>query len=134
MAFMNWDNKLSVGVDRMDNQHKKLIDLVNEVYNAMSQGKGDDVLTNVLGSLVTYTKTHFKDEEQFMSQHKYPELESHKKLHRELEIKATELYGKVRGGQRVSAVSVGTFLKDWLLNHIMQQDKKYGRHVLQHSS
>lgn len=132
MAFINWSDKLSVGVQQMDMQHKRLVELINELYEAMNSGKGNDVLEGVLNGLITYTKTHFKAEEQLMQQYGYPNFPGHKKLHDELTSQVVELNEKIKSGQVVTAVSVGNFLKDWLQNHIMIEDMKYGQFIAQY--
>lgn len=132
MAFINWSDKLSVGVQQMDMQHKRLVELINELYEAMNSGKGNDVLEGVLNGLITYTKTHFKAEEQLMQQYGYPNFPGHKKLHDELTSRVVELNEKIKSGQVVTAVSVGNFLKDWLQNHIMIEDMKYGQFIAQY--
>ena len=134
MAFMIWSDKLSVGVQQMDMQHKILVELVNELCEAIKSGKGNDVLGGVLNGLITYTKTHFKAEEKLMQQYGYPNFPGHKKLHDELTSQAVELNEKIKSGQAVTAVSVGNFLKDWLQNHIMIEDMKYGQFIAQHQT
>ncbi len=134
MAFINWSDKLSVGVQQMDMQHKRLVELINELYEAMNSGKGNDVLGGVLNGLITYTKTHFKAEEQLMQQYGYANFPGHKKLHDELTSQVVELNEKIKSGQAVTAVSVGYFLKDWLQNHIMIEDMKYGQFIAQYQT
>jgi len=79
--------------------------------------------------LLTYTKIHFSAEERLMREHGYPQLADHKRLHDQLMDKVIQMNDKVRSGRMVPSVSLGTFLKDWLLTHILQQDKKYGEFI-----
>ncbi len=129
MALLQWSENLSVGVIEMDRQHKKLVDLVNHLYEAMAVGKGDDVKKEILTELATYTKVHFSTEERLMREYGYPQLTDHKRLHDELTNKVIQLNEKVQKGQMVPSVSLGNFLKDWLVQHIMEQDKKYGQFI-----
>ena len=126
MALLPWNEKLSVGVPAMDAQHKKLVALTNRLYDAMASGQGDDVKKDILAELVTYTRVHFVAEERLMREHGYPDFAAHKALHDELTAKVIELNEKVKEGRMVPSVSLSNFLKDWLVDHIVQQDKKYG--------
>jgi hemerythrin len=66
MAFMEWNNSFSVNVAEIDNQHKHLIDLINKLFEAMSVGKGSEVMGTVLKDLINYTVSHFAMEEKYM--------------------------------------------------------------------
>jgi hemerythrin len=125
MAFIQWSENMSVGDKRIDGQHRTLIDMINKLYDAMSSGKGDNVIQPTMVSLITYTKNHFAYEEQFLQQIGYPELAAHKRLHQDLITKVQDFQGKLSAGQRLSPVALGGFLKDWLTSHILNQDKKY---------
>ncbi len=129
MALLQWSEKLSVGVIEMDRQHQRLVQLINHLYDAMAAGKGDDVKKQVLGELVTYTKVHFAAEQCLMREHGYPHLIDHERLHDQLTAKVVELNEKIQSGKMVPSVSLGTFLKDWLVTHIVEEDKKYGQYI-----
>lgn len=73
MAFFEWKNEYSVGIAKIDGQHKALVGFLNELFEAMRAGKGKDALDAVMKNLVEYTKTHFATEENFMKQYKYPD-------------------------------------------------------------
>ena len=129
MALLQWSEKLCVGVAEMDRQHQRLVELVNRLYDAMSSGKGDDVKKEILTGLITYTKVHFAAEERLMAQYGYPHLASHKGLHDALTSKVVQLNEKVQKGQMVPSVSLSSFLKDWLVKHIVQEDSRYGQFI-----
>jgi hemerythrin len=129
MAMMEWKDEYSVGVTAMDNQHKQLVSLVNQLYDAMRQAKGDAVIGTILPSLVLYTKSHFAAEEKIMKDADFPGLAAHQALHHQLTKQAGELLEKIKAGKMVPTVSLATFLKDWLVNHIQGQDKQYGKHI-----
>jgi hemerythrin len=126
MAFVNWSDELSTKVKTFDEQHKKLIGLVNDLYANMSQGKGREVMQKTLSGLVDYTKTHFASEEEMMTRHKYLGYLSHKAEHDRLTKQAADLLQKLQAGEPVMSVHVMRFLKDWLEQHIMKIDKQYG--------
>ena len=81
MAIIKWEQNLSVGVDKFDTHHKKLVDLINKLHDAMSTGKGAETIGSVLDDLIKYTQYHFAEEEKLMTLHKYPDLEKHKAEH-----------------------------------------------------
>lgn len=126
MSFFAWTNQFSVNVKEIDDQHKRLVELLNELFVAMRERKGKDVLGNVLTGLIDYTKTHFATEERLMIHHSYPEYSSHKKEHTELTQKVIDLAKDYKNGKITLSIEVGLFLKDWLNNHIIGTDKKLG--------
>jgi hemerythrin-like metal-binding protein len=128
MAFFNWSDDLSVGVKASDDDHKKLIDMLNRLHEAMKSGQGKDVVGKVLDDLVTYTKFHFAREEEFFAMTGYPAVE-HKKEHRELVKQAEELQSRYKSGERVLSIETMDFLKDWLTVHIQGTDRKYTDHL-----
>ena len=83
-------------------------------------------LGNILQSLIVYTATHFKDEEQLMQANGYPELTRHRTEHEKLVGQVLELQKKFQAGGGVLTSVVMNFLKDWLVTHIQGEDKKYG--------
>ncbi len=129
MAIIEWNSKLSVGVDEMDRQHQKLVSLLNQYHDAMKSGKADDVMAGILHQLVSYTQTHFTDEEKLMAQHGYPDLAVHKKFHSELMRQVNAFMEKRRSGAMIPGVQVANFLREWLYNHIIGTDKLYGQFI-----
>jgi hemerythrin-like metal-binding protein len=126
MPFINWSDELSTKVKVFDDQHKKLLGLVNDLYANMAQGKGKEVMQKTLSGLVDYTRTHFASEEEMMTRHKYLGYLSHKAEHDRLTKQAADLLQKLQAGEPVMSVHVMRFLKDWLEQHIMKIDKQYG--------
>jgi len=126
MALMEWSPAFSVKVRKFDDQHKKLVELVNQLHDAMKAGQGHALLGTVLQSLISYTATHFKDEEQVMQANGYPDLVRHKGMHQKLVSQVLDLQKKFQAGGDVLTITVLNFLKDWLVSHIQGEDKKYG--------
>ena len=125
MPLMTWNNDLSVNIKEIDSQHKKLVDLINELHDEMMAYKGKDVLGKVLSELLSYTKTHFFTEEKIMNSNGYPAYLTHKQEHDKLTKKVAELKNDFDAGKIVLGTEVMKFLKDWLTNHIMKSDKAY---------
>ena len=127
MAFIEWQDKFSVGVDICDNQHKGLIEILNNLHKNMKQGKAKEIIGNTIDELIQYTEKHFKTEEDLFEQYKYPEKESHNKEHHDFIKKVVEFRSDFESGQILISVNLLQFLKTWLFNHISVVDKKYGR-------
>lgn len=128
-VLIEWNEGFSVGVTEMDNQHKQLVKLLNDLYSAMQSKKSSEIIGNVLNKLISYTKTHFTSEEEFMKKHSYPGLANQIKEHAAFVDKALKFKSDYDAGKTSMSVSITSFLKDWLVNHISVSDKKYGAHV-----
>jgi len=125
VAIMVWDEKYSVGIAKIDEQHKKLIGLVNKLYDAMREGKGKDILLSILEETLNYTNYHFSTEEEIFKKYNYSLKEPHMKEHKSMKEKVERLYNDVKAGNSNVTVEVFTFLKDWINNHILDIDMKY---------
>ncbi|MEI8377093.1 MAG: bacteriohemerythrin [bacterium] len=126
MALFDWNDKYSVGVRELDSQHKVLVGLLNELYDAMNNGKSNEILGKIINKLVDYTKTHFATEERYMSTHGYPELASQKREHQMFTDKVIAFKNEFDSGKIALTVAITSFLKSWLSDHISGSDKKYG--------
>jgi hemerythrin len=125
MALIVWSNDLIVNIHSIDEQHKKLVTLVNNLNDAMSSGKGQQIMGKILDNLVAYTKTHFATEERLMTTHTYPGYLIHKKEHDNLTQQVVSLHQDFKEGKPVITVALMSFLKDWLGKHIKGTDQKY---------
>lgn len=125
MALFEWNDMFSVGVASIDQQHKKLIDYVNQLHDAMMEGKANDEVAPILDGLISYTATHFAHEEMYFDKFGYEETAEHKQLHQDLVAQVMDFKGKFDSGEVTLSSDLMEFLKDWLMNHIMQEDKKY---------
>lgn len=126
MAFFEWTDELSIGVEQIDSQHKKLIGIINEFYKAINNGSSEDAIRTAVGNLINYVGTHFADEEKIMEENNYPEIELHKQIHRRLTESVLDYAQKLGAGQKILNLDMAIFLKGWLENHIAQTDKKIG--------
>jgi len=126
MAIMKWNDSMKIGVDASDKQHIKVLDLINQLHDAMSVGKGRDVIGKILNDLVDYTFEHFSAEEKLFKKYGYPDAKSHIQQHAYLTQKTIELKNKLENGKTMITVEMLNFLKDWWGGHIMKVDKLYG--------
>ena len=129
MALFQWNSSFSVNNTDIDNQHKKLVTLINELHDAMGHGKSKEVLSGIFSELVSYTKYHFKFEEDQLEKHKYPNLAVHKLEHKKLTDQAIKLKQDFDAGKAVISIELLNFLKDWLKSHILESDKKYVTYI-----
>lgn len=126
MSIIDWSPEFSVGIAEVDEQHKKLVKLVNSLFEAMSGGTTQQVVGPVLDELVNYTAYHFATEESLFAQHHYPDAALHIAKHRDLTKQAKDLQAAWAAGKTTLSVKVAFFLRDWLQNHIQKEDKAYG--------
>lgn len=130
MALIIWKEAYSVNIAEIDNQHKKLIELINNLHDAMITGKAKEEMSKILSGLVDYTLYHFATEEKIFDQYDFPGSKAHKKQHSDLIEQVAALQKKHEDGERVLTIDVMNFLRDWLNDHIMGSDKKgYGPYL-----
>jgi hemerythrin len=125
MALIVWSDSMSVGVGRIDKEHRGLIDLINLLHGEMLAGKSKEAMGNILDRLIAYTKTHFAYEETLFRTHNYPQAAAHKQEHDTLTQQVVALQADFKAGKAVIGAPVLAFLKDWLTNHILKQDMAY---------
>ncbi|MBI1206245.1 MAG: bacteriohemerythrin [Azospirillum sp.] len=126
MPLMEWSERMSVGVGQFDDEHKKLIAMINELFDAVQSGRGKEALGGILDRLIEYTKTHFSHEEHYMQKHGYPDMAAHRKEHEILTKQVVEIQRKYHSGATAMlSMEVMTFLKNWLIKHIQGTDKLY---------
>ncbi|MBC35283.1 MAG: hemerythrin [Bacteroidetes bacterium] len=127
MAIFIWQDKYSVRVKETDEQHQKLIEILNELASAMSRGKGREVLQATLENMVIYTKQHFNEEEKYFDDLDYPEADQHRLEHKKLMEQVLTFQAEYEAGRVNMTVEIILFLKDWLIKHISETDKVFGQ-------
>lgn len=125
MPIVLWDNSFSVNVREIDEQHEKLFDLINSLYDAMKKGLGKEILPKIIDELFHYVEKHFSTEEKYFDRFNYPESESHKIEHYNFLKKVSEFKKSYEEGQIGLTIDIITFLQEWLIRHIKVVDKKY---------
>jgi hemerythrin len=116
---------MSINVRQFDDQHKKLVEMVQRLNDAMKKGEGMHIVSSILSDLANYAESHLSQEEKFLQQNNYPDFAAHKQIHDDLRKKLGEVLNEYHAGRIVPA-EIMNFLSDWLINHIMKVDKKYG--------
>lgn len=126
MALIEWKDAYSLDIVEIDDQHRKLIDLINRLHSAILTGRADITLGEILTDLVYYTIYHFETEEKFFDEYDYPEAEQHKKQHKSLIDQVAALQKQHESGEKVLTMDIMNFLRDWLQDHILGSDLKFG--------
>jgi len=125
---IRWNPRMSVLVPKFDEQHKQLVAMVHELNDAMKNGRGEEVIGGIIARLAEYAVSHFNQEEAYMREVGYPGLAGHHAIHEDLKKKVGEAIEAFEKGEIVPA-AIMQFLSDWLINHIMKEDRKYGEHA-----
>lgn len=128
MSFMNWSDRYSVGVAVFDDEHKKLIAIINELYDAVAVGVDKPGLQRISDKLVEYTLSHFQHEEMYFDDWAYPDSAAHIACHAKLRQQVFDYRKEILAmDSKELALDMLDFLRDWLSHHIMVDDRKYGR-------
>ncbi|HEY0721963.1 MAG TPA: bacteriohemerythrin [Gammaproteobacteria bacterium] len=125
MNMVEWDNKYSVDIQEIDEQHKCIVAYINELYEAMVKKNSRDLVADILHKLVEYTKIHFAVEETLMRIFHYEGYEQHKTIHDKIVQQVLNYQGKFLAGDDKVAMELLMFLKGWLFEHINNIDKQY---------
>ena len=130
MKDLVWSKILSVGVDEIDEDHRKLIQIFNILNHAVAEGDSPEYLAATLEELINCTVWHFSHEERLMLKHRYPETAQHKAEHRELIQTAKELQQAVLQAGKPLVDEQVEFLERWLTEHILTADGRLGSHLV----
>lgn len=127
MAYFEWAQDMVIDNGPIDEDHRKLVEQVNSLHTATSQGRGQDVVAQLLGTIIADTQEHLRREEQLMEQAKFPDLERHKQGHVLFVEKLHDLQRRQHAGSITVASQLSTLLRDWLSLHIRRGDKELQR-------
>lgn len=131
MQTLVWDSKFSVHVDEMDRQHQVWFQCINDLIEAISSQQGVSALDRVFPEVIRYTEYHFQEEEGFLEKSGYPDLERHRLEHRRFEERMRELYRAYKEEDAPISLAVLEQLVNWLKDHILGTDMRYGEFVKQ---
>ena len=123
--MIEWEEKYSVGIISIDEQHKKIIDIINRIIAAKELDDNTKEITEILNEMAAYSHEHFKTEETHMIKFKYPEYQYHKEEHIDFSLRTLAYQSRVITGDNRVANAILEYLKSWLVNHIQKTDKKY---------
>ena len=127
---IEWDESYSVKIGDIDDQHKELINLFNEVHDCIDSNRAIERLGSVLEDLIDYTRVHFVTEEKLLRENGYPNYEQHKKMHDDLTIRVLDLQDRYSKDHSVAVlIDSMKFMTDWLTQHIIRTDKQYSTYL-----
>ena len=131
-VFVPWDNRYSVGVKIIDEQHKELLHLTNELYNTCKQGEefSREAFQRAAKVAVDYVGKHFSNEEKIMDTIKYPNMAAHKAEHKDFVKQILASVKDFEDGRYFVPNTFVRFLRDWILSHIAMTDKDMGDYLL----
>ena len=129
--IVKWEDRYATGVEKIDNQHKELITLTNDLYKACLVGDAATsvVFKDTLHRMVEYIRFHFGDELVTLKKINYPEFNEHKRQHDELVKKVIDAVKDFEEGKRFVANNFVRDLKEWVFTHIGHVDKKYAMYI-----
>lgn len=128
MKIITWDGSLSVGIERIDADHRRWVEMFNELFTACMVGVGADAVRKTLGELLDYTRGHFAREEAFLAESGYADLAAHKAIHDQMIVKVAAIEASLaKGADAELSADVLSFLHDWLIHHIKESDLTYAR-------
>jgi hemerythrin len=129
--YVKWSNTYSVGIRELDNQHKKLLNFVNELFNHISDDEADESahFKEVIDEVVDYVKVHFATEEKIMRAINFPGYAEHKKAHEAFVLSILKTVRDFENGKRLVLINFTNFLRNWILSHIAIIDVKYSNYL-----
>jgi hemerythrin len=132
VAYLDWSDHFSVNINEIDEQHRKLMEMINTLHEAMVARQGREAQKIIIAAMVDYAHNHFALEERYMRESTFPWYATHKLEHEAFTVKALELQKKVSNDGFVLTLEILNFLKDWLQEHILGTDMQYVEHLNRH--
>ncbi|GHV94303.1 hemerythrin [Spirochaetia bacterium] len=125
--LVKWSSTFSVGIKLIDDQHKGLLDLVNDLFNHSTGDVAEEraYFQKVIQAAVNYVKVHFATEEKIMIATKYPGYAEHKRAHDTFVLTVVDNIRDFEAGKKFTLSTFTKFLKEWVLTHIAIMDKQY---------
>ncbi|AKM78475.1 MAG: Methyl-accepting chemotaxis sensory transducer [Candidatus Wolfebacteria bacterium GW2011_GWE1_48_7] len=132
MAHINWIKEYSVGVELIDEQHRYFLTLLNELFDAIISLNTESKIGDIITRLAEYAVMHFATEEKYFDEFNYEFAEDHKRRHRDLLARVEGFQKAFDEGEVNIASEMIEFLEGWMIDHIMEVDKKYVRCFEEH--
>jgi hemerythrin len=126
MAFINWDSHLSIGIPAMDQQHKKMADIINQFHLSVRNGAEVEKLSLLLTALTQVTAAHLEEEEMLMEKAGFPHLDDHKHGHAKIVEQLGIMQKKLDDGVKPTLTETAVFFKGWFVSHIQKDDRDLG--------
>ncbi len=120
-----WEGKYVLGLEEIDDQHRKLVNMINSLHEGLRDGKGREVTGTVLKSMMEYALYHFKTEEDLMQRFGFDGFTEHRAEHLTFMESVDGMAKRHEAGEYLVSLELNDFLKDWLADHILLTDRKY---------
>lgn len=127
MPLIESISAIRVGVRQFDEEHIRLVEIINQFHDAVKSGEGCSVLENTLHDLSEFASVHFANEEKVLQACSYPGFEEHRRAHQELLRRLGEINASIVTSSTAMQFEVLQFLIDWLTEHTRDVDRKYGK-------
>ena len=129
MTKLEWKKEMSVGINMFDDEHKKLIDIFNNLHEAITHGQAKHTMSTILAEMTDYATTHFLHEEEVFRKYDYPDLDEHVLEHDHFREELIGFREKQLKGDFDFGIPVFHLLISWIRNHIQRSDKKYQEYL-----
>ena len=134
MALITWDESIMLGIHEIDMQHKRIVDMINKLYDSAGLSADNNPVKDILAEMIDYTQTHFATEEKYFAEFGYAETEAHKIEHQTFINKITEFQKDYEAGKATLSAEIMQYLTQWLIGHIKGSDQKYVDCFLEHGT
>ncbi|MFN2355362.1 MAG: bacteriohemerythrin [Desulfopila sp.] len=125
MALIYWMPEYTTGIEIIDQQHRLLVDLINELHDAHNNAGDRQTLLKILNKIGMLSASHFAREEHLFETHGYPDTEDHLEEHAYFEDMLFQFEDEFKAGNQEITTSVLSFFSEWLVDHINGSDKRY---------
>ena len=125
MAILKWKDSYSVGIKSLDQQHRRLLELINKLSGIDPETKDKKKIFSVLNALAEYAQAHFDSEESYLSKYEYPNLAQQQREHVAFTAEVFRLAQKLEQAEPGIHSEVINFTKDWYISHILGTDREY---------
>lgn len=129
VALVKWGDDFKTGWAFMDDDHHRIVDLVNDLQSAARGGAGHDAVPRVVGELISVMRGHFDKEETAMRKSHYPLFSDHKMQHDLMRMKLDELVRNLAASINITAGDLIEFMTNWLTQHTLRHDRDLARHL-----
>lgn len=129
MSLLQWKEEYNTGIQKMDEQHKKWMSIINQFYDQLQKREMHDNLGELLYKAIDYTNFHFSEEEKMMETYHFSGLEQQKKEHAEIRSKLSEMEKRYKEGRLDISLPVTSEMKSWFNRHISKLDNEYGKEI-----
>jgi hemerythrin len=129
---IRWKDEYSVGIEEIDDQHRYFIDLLNDLFGAVSSGQSREELASLFQKLADYAEKHFTTEEKYFEEFNYEGAEEHKLKHQEMRNEIQKIKSQEVGNEIDFYGNIVYFLREWLEDHLKKMDQEYKACFLEH--